>query len=853
MGRLLPPPGVRLACKGDGTANSVVSAGASAGFAGVSAFSVWIYKPSATVIDGVLEITDGTVSNRFSCHMYLGQVAVHLDRGGTNYVNQLIGAVGQWIGNWHIVCVTTSGSSITVWVDGGIAYTASGSFSFTPGSTPTVSFNGEPLTTYYSSGRTGTVGLYTSLTQADVTALYSGQLPATRSGHIESWVMADDAASPTLAGTNGHAATKGSTTTMFLANLRQAITSNVKAALMGNGTASCLVPCGALAAYAGVSAASIWCYVVPNTESEFFEVSDGSVNNQFGLYLHTGLLYAYLARGGSFIVYTSIGAANQYAGALNNFAVTASAAGFTVWVNSVQVYTTSTDSHLTLGSTPTVSILGGSAAALYLTGWAAQFGIYTALSAADALALTQGQAPSTRAGFISSWACNEAGGNVCYVTGAGNNATLGTTTKRVLPAGRLLPPPLEQGFCALVGDGTANSIVSAGSSAGYATVGACSFEFNTSTLTGGCFYFGDGTTSNYILIGSLSGYMMIQMQRSSVVVLNQLSLGAVNAYQGSSFILACTWGAGGLTLWINGAQVYTTATDLHIVQGSTPTIEFCGENVIGYAYNGLIANPAIYTSLTASDALALAQGADPSTRSGFIAEWRCNEGSGAVARVTGAGNNASLGTTTAWKTLQGRPFYSSGRQVGPQLLQNLFTYSDDVHNAAWMTYYQSVTANNAINPVTGLRTAALVTDTSDGSPQPHFFGMTPTISDGPYAFSVIVKSNTLQWFMLSSATGAAYFDIINGLIGNVVNGATNASIVPIGNGWFECFVVIYSGVGAGPLDVYMTTSNGGVNYQGSASLSYWVAHVQLNQGNAVSQYCKTTSAVINTGAPYSNL
>jgi hypothetical protein len=216
------PPGVVTIAQADGTSNSIISAGSSSGYASVSALSCWfLCPPVSTAAVGYCPVLVGDTAA--DSYLFLQVNSANLRvvgaRSSSNFVSHYIGSANQYTGAWHHAAVTTSASGLTVWIDGVVAYTTGVDCHLTMGSAPTIYFcgaGGAYANTWPATGLIAVVGAYSSLSQADVTALYQGALPSTRSGHIASWAMRDPVGSTSLSVTgSGNNATLGSTTVLL--------------------------------------------------------------------------------------------------------------------------------------------------------------------------------------------------------------------------------------------------------------------------------------------------------------------------------------------------------------------------------------------------------------------------------------------------------------------------------------------------------------------------------------------------------------------------------------------------------------------------------------------------------------
>jgi hypothetical protein len=209
-----------MAVRGDGTANSLVSAGSSAGYALASAFSFWFWIPATPGITGLLEVSDGTNQNRFGLYVSANRLYLYLTRSGAGILGVDMGSTMPHINGWHHAAGSLSAAGYTVWVDGASFSSAGTDSHHANGSSPTVTI-GTPTLSQYLNGYVAAPALYSSLSQADVDALYAGAAPSSRVGHIASWpgAVPFGATSLPVVGA-GNAATLGSTTKLVTGLLR---------------------------------------------------------------------------------------------------------------------------------------------------------------------------------------------------------------------------------------------------------------------------------------------------------------------------------------------------------------------------------------------------------------------------------------------------------------------------------------------------------------------------------------------------------------------------------------------------------------------------------------------------------
>lgn len=215
-------------------------------------------------------------------------------------------------------------------------------------------------------------------------------------------------------------------------------------------------------------------------------------------------------------------------------------------------------------------------------------------------------------------------------------------------------------------------------------------------------------------------------------------------------------------------------------------------------------------------------------------------------------NSVNVSGNTGWTFVASRIPVSNRASI--IFRQNLLKYSDDISIATagnWDTVHNAVvTANQAVNPVTGSQTAALLSD--DNANTYHEIAQSVSgLAANTYCYSVLVKRNTARWIALAIQPGSAtaYFDIQNGETGVTSGtGLVSSFIQPTyyGNGWYLVGIV-YTGAPT-QVQLYTANANNVVSYAGASAISFYVAHAQLAQVASPDQYTPTTSAAISTGS-----
>jgi hypothetical protein len=233
------------------------------------------------------------------------------------------------------------------------------------------------------------------------------------------------------------------------------------------------------------------------------------------------------------------------------------------------------------------------------------------------------------------------------------------------------------------------------------------------------------------------------------------------------------------------------------------------------AEQGAIYDPSVITSLW-TDTAATVQVATP----GDI-----------VARIddlSGNGNNATQAT------LANRPIYAIEPAGGRR---NLFTFTEDLNNAAWSKFDVSFTAAAIADPDGGT-TATTFSIAPTGS-YPSTFRTIPVTSATPHTLSVYAKAGTLSVLSLefrgSNTAPDATFNLTTGTVAT-----GTGAIIGVGNGWFRCSITVTT-VDASEIAII----GGGVS-PGTGDLYLW--HPQIEESATASNYQKVVSQYLITEA-----
>lgn len=194
------------------------------------------------------------------------------------------------------------------------------------------------------------------------------------------------------------------------------------------------------------------------------------------------------------------------------------------------------------------------------------------------------------------------------------------------------------------------------------------------------------------------------------------------------------------------------------------------------------------------------------------------------------------------------------------VLQNLIPQSDAIDTAPWSVTNCTVSPDQLINPLTGLKTMDILSDTNDGAtPQIHTLQQTlpsSLLSNKVYTFSFVAKSAGGQWLSTIPYGGPQlYFDVQNGVIGsaNGTTGLINYDIRSLSNGFFLCRVIFTTILTAQITRIRTASADNTQSYIGTGSNKYYIGAIQLVQSNCNSDYVSTTTVPIGVNFPPRNL
>lgn len=180
---------------------------------------------------------------------------------------------------------------------------------------------------------------------------------------------------------------------------------------------------------------------------------------------------------------------------------------------------------------------------------------------------------------------------------------------------------------------------------------------------------------------------------------------------------------------------------------------------------------------------------------------------------------------------------------------NLYTYSEELNNAAWTKVDVTVSADTAVAP-DGSTTADAILETA--TTNDHYLYQASTGTSGVrHALSSFLHKGGRTWAALFVATGGvakAWFDLTNGVVGTVSGtGSPTASILSIGSDWFRCTLTgLLPSSGAFNAGIAVATADNISSYLGTGGTGILSWGEQLEPASVATPYIKTTTVPINS-------
>jgi hypothetical protein len=172
---------------------------------------------------------------------------------------------------------------------------------------------------------------------------------------------------------------------------------------------------------------------------------------------------------------------------------------------------------------------------------------------------------------------------------------------------------------------------------------------------------------------------------------------------------------------------------------------------------------------------------------------------------------------------------------------NLFTYSEQLDNAAWTKNVTTITANAIVAP-DGTTTADKMAD-SDTTNAARYTFQSSASSGTIYTSSGYFKKGEYNFVTLHAfGISGALFNLDTGVIVSQSGGV--GSIESVGNGWYRCSFAFT----AGGSSVFFSQSPAGIiTYAGTTGSGIYAWGLQLETGDIATPYIPTTTAAVSVG------
>jgi hypothetical protein len=168
---------------------------------------------------------------------------------------------------------------------------------------------------------------------------------------------------------------------------------------------------------------------------------------------------------------------------------------------------------------------------------------------------------------------------------------------------------------------------------------------------------------------------------------------------------------------------------------------------------------------------------------------------------------------------------------------SLYTFSEQIDNAAWGKTNVSVTANNTASPDGYTNADKVVANTTNGV---HRVEQDRATATQVATQSVFAKASGYNFIALENGGELAYFNISTGVVGAVSGGT--ASIQDYGNGWYRC---IFTATAANTKSyIYIASANNTASFAGDNTSGAFIYGAQFEAGAYATSYIPTLGASV---------
>jgi hypothetical protein len=182
---------------------------------------------------------------------------------------------------------------------------------------------------------------------------------------------------------------------------------------------------------------------------------------------------------------------------------------------------------------------------------------------------------------------------------------------------------------------------------------------------------------------------------------------------------------------------------------------------------------------------------------------------------------------------------------------NLNLYSEDFGNAYW-TLFAATRTLNVVNSPSGIQNADKLIEDNTNSFHSIYLPSNFTVTVGQaYTRTIYAKADGRNWISLlivDSSQYRAFFDLQNGVIGNISSGIT-AKITNAGNGWYRCEITrVAATVSLSSMAIELAISNGTGSYLGNGTSGVYLWGAQIELGSYATSYVPTVASTITRNA-----